>query len=79
MMTTELSAIQRNSIESNRLAAAMAEYQRRGGQVRQVGVFEFSPKPPRREWVDPETVLRRKPPVMSRRDRKTLRMMAEGL
>lgn len=33
MMTTELSAIQRNQAESARLAEAMAEFQKRGGVV----------------------------------------------
>lgn len=79
MMTTELSAIQRNSVESARLAAAMAEFEMRGGEVRQVGVFKPEPKPMRRNWVDPETVLNRKPPVMSRRDRNALRKMAAAI
>lgn len=79
MVTTELSFIQRNSVESARLAALMEDFERRGGEVRQVGVFEFSPKPPRKHWIDPETVLKRKPPVMSRRDRNALKAMAEAL
>ncbi|MGN2430298.1 hypothetical protein [Pseudomonas syringae] len=42
----------------------------------QVGVFELSYKPSRKDWIDPATVLNRKPPVMSRRERNALRKMA---
>ncbi|MCF5227408.1 hypothetical protein [Pseudomonas syringae] len=79
MVTTELSFIQRNSVESARLAALMEDFERRGGEIRQVGVFELSQKPPRKSRVDPETVLKRKEPVMSRRDRNALKAMAEAL
>lgn len=79
MVTTELSFIQRNSVESARLAALMEDFERRGGEVRQVGVFELSHKPPRKDWIDPDTVLKRKAPVMSRRDRNALKAMAEML
>lgn len=79
MMTTELSFIQRNSVESARLAALMEDFERRGGEIRQVGVFEPSHKPLRRDWIDPDTVLKRKSPVMSRWDRNALKAMAEAL
>ncbi|MCD5994195.1 hypothetical protein KDX38_10800 [Pseudomonas sp. CDFA 602] len=45
MMTTELSAIQRNSIESNRLAAAMAEFMSKGGTVEVLQGFVNRPRP----------------------------------
>ncbi|RMP29858.1 hypothetical protein [Pseudomonas coronafaciens] len=79
MMTTELSAIQRNSVESERLAAAIAEFERKDGKIQQVGVFKPEPPPKRRDWIDPATVLNRKPPAMSRRERNTLRKMAAEL
>ncbi|MCF5715472.1 hypothetical protein I9H06_10915 [Pseudomonas tremae] len=74
-----MSAIQRNSVESARLAALMAAYENRGGEIQQVGVFELSHKPPRKDWIDPATVLNRKPPAMSRRERNTLRKMTAEL
>lgn len=79
MMTTELSAIQRNQIESARLAHAVAEFEKRGGQVIQAG--EFNPKQPRRrsEWIDPATVLNRKGAFLGRAERDRLRIMAESL
>lgn len=45
MMTTELSAIQRNSIESNRLAQAMAEFTSKGGTVEVLEGFVSKPRP----------------------------------
>ncbi|WP_122544333.1 hypothetical protein [Pseudomonas viridiflava] len=42
MMTTELSAIQRNQAESARLAEAMAEFQKRGGVVEALPGFGAS-------------------------------------
>ncbi|MCF5708935.1 hypothetical protein GIV19_16765 [Pseudomonas syringae] len=41
-MTTELSAIQRNQVESARLAEAMAEFQKRGGVVEALPGFGAS-------------------------------------
>jgi hypothetical protein len=79
MMTTELSFIQRNAAESQRLAEAMAEFERRGGKVAQVNTFSHSPKPPRKDWIDPETVLHRKPSGLRRAERVMLRQMAGAL
>jgi hypothetical protein len=79
MVTTELSAIQRNAAESQRLAQAMAEFQNRGGKIAQVAGFTPSPAPRRTDWVDPETVLRRKPSGLRRAERVMLRQMAGAL
>jgi len=79
MVTTELSFIQRNSVESARLAALMEDFEQRGGQVEQVDTYKPGLPPLRRDWIDPDTVLKRKDPVMSRRDRNALKAMAEAL
>jgi hypothetical protein len=77
-VSLELSSIQHNRGESARLAQAMAEYESRGGRVQQGTCFTGTPIPPkRRDWVDPETVLKRKPPRISAAERKRLRQMAE--
>lgn len=49
MMTTELSAIQRNSAKSSELAAAVREFQRSGGTVCDLGSCRIAPRPPRKE------------------------------
>ncbi|MCK9740061.1 hypothetical protein LT697_00690 [Pseudomonas syringae pv. syringae] len=79
MVTTELSAIQRNSVEAARIASAVSDFLSRGGEIQRVGVIKLDLHPRRRDWIDPETVLKRKPPVMSRRDRNALKAMAEEL
>lgn len=49
MISLELSSIQHNSAESARLAAAMAEFERSGGRVRNLGSFSIAAKPLRKE------------------------------
>ncbi|MGN2413117.1 hypothetical protein ACTACG_07580 [Pseudomonas syringae] len=44
MMTTKLS-----TIHSSRLTAAVCEFQRSGGTVRDLGSFRVAPRPPRKE------------------------------
>jgi len=79
-VSLELSSIQHNRGESARLAQAMAEYESRGGRVQQGTCFTGTPIPPkRRDWVDPETVLKRKTRNISPAGRKQLRKMAESL
>ena len=79
-ISLELSSIQHNSVESARLAQAMAEYESRGGSITKGACFTGKPIPPkRRDWVDPETVLKRKTRHISPAGRKQLRQMAEAL
>ncbi|WP_346399956.1 hypothetical protein [Pseudomonas syringae] len=49
MIATELSAIQANSIKSYELSQAVNEFQRSGGQVRDLGSFRVAPRPARKE------------------------------
>ncbi len=80
MISLELSSIQHNRIESARLAQAIVEYESRGGGITQGACFTGKPIPPkRRDWIDPETVLKRKPPRISAAERKRLRQMAEAI
>lgn len=80
MISLELSSIQHNRVESVRLAQAMAEYEARKGKITYGECFTGNPVPPkRRDWVDPETVLKRKPPRISAAERKRLRQMTEAI
>lgn len=47
--------------ERQALAWMMADFIGAGRQIQQVATPEPDPKPPRREWIDPETVLKRRP------------------
>jgi hypothetical protein len=79
-VSLELSSIQHNRVESVRLAQAMAAYEQSGGRITQGACFTGKPIPPkRRDWIDPETVLKRKPPRISAAERKRLRQMAEAI
>jgi hypothetical protein len=66
--------------KSAEFAAAMAAYEQSGGRITQGSCFTGTPIPPkRRDWVDPETVLKRKTRNISPAGRKQLRQMAEAL
>jgi hypothetical protein len=66
--------------KSAEFAAAMAAYEQNGGRITQGSCFTGTPIPPkRRDWVDPETVLKRKTRNISPAGRKQIRQMAESL
>ena len=66
--------------KSAEFAAAMAAYEQNGGRITQGSCFTGTPIPPkRRDWVDPETVLKRKPRPMSLAERRRLRQMTEAI
>jgi hypothetical protein len=66
--------------KSAEFADAMAAYEQCGGRITQGACFTGTPIPPkRRDWIDPETVLKRKTRNISPAGRKQLRQMAEAL
>ncbi len=80
MISLNLSTIQENTIESARIAAAMDEFLRRqDAKVQVLDSFEFKPPPARADWIDPETVLKRKPLHITRAQRRIFRQLAEAL
>lgn len=46
--------------DRRRLAAMLDQHLERGGAVREVAGFKPVPPPPRRQQIDPETVLKRR-------------------
>ena len=80
MISFSLNPEAANRLDSARLAQAMAEYEARQGKITYGECFTGKPNPPkRRDWIDPETVLKRKPPRISAAERKRLRQMAEAI
>lgn len=80
MISLNLSSVKEKQIESERLAAAMSDFWKRSGESFQVvESFQSKPRPERRNWVDPETVLKRKTRNISPAGRKQLRKMADAL
>ena len=61
------------------LEAAKAAFVANGGRVSKVPGFCPQPAPARKNWVDPETVLKRKRRSPSASDRAALRRMADEL
>ncbi|WP_095047619.1 hypothetical protein [Pseudomonas sp. Irchel s3h9] len=78
MISLNLNAVREKQTESERIAAAMADFwSRPGSTFKELPPARMKPKPERRDWVDPETVLKRRPKPISAADRKALRKMAD--
>lgn len=61
MISFSLNPDAQNRIKSAELAEAVAEFESRGGQILQGECLTGNPIPPkRRDWIDPDTVLKRK-------------------
>lgn len=80
MISLNLNAVRTKQGESERIAAATADFwSRPGSTFKELPPVRMKPKPARRDWVDPETVLKRRPKPISAADRKTLRKMADSI
>lgn len=80
MISLNLNAVREKQTESERIAAAMAHFWAHpGGSFKELPPARMKPRPARRDWADPETVLKRRPKPISAADRKTLRKMANSL
>ncbi|UZJ58239.1 hypothetical protein OKW98_16685 [Pseudomonas sp. KU26590] len=73
MISFSLNPDAENRIKSAELAEAVAEFESRGGQIFQGECFTGNPIPPkRRDWIDPDTVLKRRSRVLSAAERGRL-------
>jgi hypothetical protein len=80
MISLNLNAVRAKQAESEQIAAAMADFWTRpGGSFKELPPVRMQPRPERRDWVDPETVLKRRPKPISAAERKALRKMADSL
>ncbi|NHX01544.1 hypothetical protein [Pseudomonas koreensis] len=80
MISLNLNAVRAKQTESDEIAAAMADFWARPGSTfKELPPVRMQPRPARRDWIDPETVLKRRPKLISAADRKTLRKMADSL
>jgi len=61
------------------LEAAKASFFASGGRVTALPGAQFIPAPVRPKWIDPETVLVRKPRGLTRAQRNALKRMTEAL
>ncbi|VVO78799.1 hypothetical protein PS870_01681 [Pseudomonas fluorescens] len=65
--------------EQARIDAAREAFIARGKTVQILESFQFKPTPARKETIDPETILKRRPKALSRSERQALRKMADSL
>jgi hypothetical protein len=80
MISNHLTQVEHLRPSADALAQQVAQYLAAGGKISQGASFTGTPIPPkRRDWVDPETVLKRKTRNISPAGRKQLRKMAESL
>lgn len=80
MISLNLNAVRAKQTESDEIAIAMADFWKRpGGNFKELPPVRMVPKPPRRDWVDPETILKRKPRKLTLAERRALRKMTEAL
>ncbi|AJO79412.1 hypothetical protein [Pseudomonas sp. MRSN 12121] len=80
MISLNLNAVRAKQAESDHIAAAMADFWgRSGGNYKELPPARMKPIPARRDWVDPETILKRKPRPLTLAERRALRKMADSL
>lgn len=65
--------------EQARIDAAREAFIARGKAVQVLESFQFKPTPARKNAIDPETILKRRPKAMTRAERLALRKMADSL
>jgi hypothetical protein len=80
MISLNLNAVRTKQGESDRIAAATADFwSRPGSSFKELPPARMKPRPARRDGVDPETVLKRRPKPISAAERRALRKMADSL
>jgi len=80
MISFGLSAVKENQSKSANLAAAIAEFERRGGLIAKAPGFGGNLIPAVRSTkVDPDTILKRRRKALTFTERKLLREIAEAV
>jgi hypothetical protein len=80
MISLNLNAVREKQTESERIAAAMAHFWANpGGSFKELPPARMKLRPARRDWVDPETVLKRRPKPISAAARKALRKISSSI
>lgn len=80
MISNHLSMVEALRPASNELAAAVEQFLAAGGTICLGESPAINPPPPKRSTkIDPETVLKRRKPPITRAEREALRKLAEAL
>ena len=80
MISNHLGMVEALRPASNELAAAVEQFLAAGGNIAQLPSPPRKPLPPPRSTkIDPETILKRRKPPITRAEREALRKLAEAL
>ena len=80
MISNHLSLVEQHRQDAYSISERTAEFLAAGGTVAQLPSPPRKPLPPPRSTkIDPETILKRRKPAISRAERNALRKLAEAL
>ena len=80
MISNHLSMVEQQRQRTDAISAQVAQFLAAGGQIAEPKSPPRNPLPPVRSTkIDPDTVLKRKPRVLTRAERQALRKMADSL
>ena len=80
MISNHLGMVEALRPASNELAAAVEQFLAAGGNIAQLPNPPGKPIPPKRSAkIDPDTILKRRKPPITRAEREALRKLAEEL
>ena len=80
MISNHLSMVEQQRQRTDAISAQVAQFLADGGQIAELKSPPRNPLPPARSTkIDPDTVLKRKPRVLTRAERQALRKMADSL
>ncbi|NWB47090.1 hypothetical protein [Pseudomonas gingeri] len=80
MISNHLSMVEQQRQRADAISAQVAQFLAAGGQIAELKSPPRNPLPPARSTkIDPDTVLKRKPRVLTRAERQALRKMADAL
>lgn len=80
MISNHLNLVEQLRPAAESLSAQIAKFIESGGEIEELASPPRNPlPPPRSKWIDPDTVLKRKPKGLSYAERQALRKMAADL
>ena len=80
MISNHLSLVEQHRQDAYSISERTAEFLAAGGTVAQMPSLPRKPLPPPRSTkIDPETILKRRKPPITRAEREALRKLAEAL
>ncbi|GLH47628.1 MULTISPECIES: hypothetical protein [Pseudomonas] len=80
MISNHLNLVEQQRLHADSISERTAQFLATGGTIYQGESPAINPPPPKRSnKIDPETILKRRKPPISRAERQALRKLAEAL